>query len=174
MDISLNAASTDKKLPNPVQWRALVYMTMIIACLLFPLAVRMSPQLALQSTADWQDKLQEAENAFRNRDLLSARSLYSQSARVAASNDDWAGILAAACGLKTIESETNSYFATRSVLVRAMTAAQKRQSELGLSAVAKAFDSIGEHNAATMARSRISADMPSASAEKSPQLWNCW
>jgi len=81
---------------------------------------------------------------------LNARSLYGQAARIASWSDDWNGLLAAACGLKKVESKRETYFATRTALVRAMIAAERQRSAPGLNSVANAFAAIGEDNAAAM------------------------
>jgi hypothetical protein len=109
---------------------------------------------------------------MRAGDIYSARSLYSQTARIASWSDDWTGVLAAACGLRGLEKQHGDYFATRSTLVRAMIAAENRRSAPGLNAVASAFAGIGEHKAAAMVRSRIPIDAPTG-AQNAGQPRNC-
>jgi hypothetical protein len=125
------------------------------------------------SIARWQDRLHEAEDAMRGGDIYSARSLYAQAARIASWNDDWAGVLNAACGVKQLERPRDGYFVTRTLLVRAMIAAGNQRSAPGLAAVADAFASIGEHKAAAMVRSRIHSDFPIQAADSLPPSWNC-
>jgi len=144
-----------------------------LACLLALLVLGSLRESREPPTTRWQDRLHEAEAAMRNGDIYSARSLYSQTARIASWSDDWTGVLAAACGLKKVERPRDGYFATRAMLVRAMIAAQKQRSAAGLNQVANAFASIGEHNAAAMARSHIQADAPENPATTSLQSWNC-
>jgi hypothetical protein len=142
-----------------------------LACLLALLVLGSLRESREPPTTRWQDRLDAAEAAMRDGDIYSARSLYSQTARIASWRDDWTGVLAAACGLKKLERPRDGYFATRITLVRAMITAEKERSALGLNTVANAFASIGEHNAAAMVRSRI----PDArdSTQILPQSWNC-
>ena len=143
-----------------------------LACLLALLILGSLREARELPSARWQDRLNEAEAAMGNGDIYSARSLYSQTARIASWTDDWTGILAAACGLKKLERPRDSYFATRTTLVRAMIAAQNQRSTLGLHAVADAFVGIGDLDAAALARSRIPMDAPQGTAQSS-QLWTC-
>ena len=153
--------------------RRAVFASAPLACLL-ALLVLGSPRESREApTARWQERLHEAEAALSNGDIYSARSSFSQAARIASWSDDWTGVLAAACGLKKLEGPRDNYFATRATLVRAMIAAQKQRSAAGLNHVANAFASIGEHNAAAMARSHIQADAPEDPATTSRQSWNC-
>ncbi|HKY09544.1 MAG TPA: hypothetical protein VJQ55_14935 [Candidatus Binatia bacterium] len=125
-----------------------------LACLLLLVVGSLQETIELPA-ARWQDRLNEADAAMRAGDIYAARALYSQTARIASWTDDWSGILAAACGLKTVEAPRDNYFATRTALVRAMIAAESRRSAAGLHEVAGAFAAIGEHNAAAAVRRRI-------------------
>jgi hypothetical protein len=142
------------------------------ACLLALLALGSLREGRDLPSARWQDRLNKAEVAMRNGDIYSARSFYSQAARIASWTDDWTGILAAACGLRNTERPRDNYFVTRTALVRAMIAARNQQSTQGLNAVADAFAGIGEHHAAALARSHIPTDAPQGTAQSS-QPWRC-
>jgi hypothetical protein len=64
-------------------------------------------------------------------------------------------LLAAACGIRKLERERGPYSSTNALLLRAMVAVEKRQSRLGLVAVAKAFAALGEDKVASMVLSRM-------------------
>ena len=153
--------------------RRAVFASVPLTCLLALLVLGSLRESRELPTARWQDRLQAAEAAMLHGDTYSARSLYLQTARIASWSNDWTGVLAAACGLKKIERPRDNYFATRTTLVRATIAAQNQRSALGLNAVANAFASIGEHNAAAMVRSRIRIDAPEGAAQSPPQRWTC-
>jgi hypothetical protein len=104
---------------------------------------------------DWRPVLALADAAQEKGDLYYAKSLYLQGGRLAVWRDDWAGLLAAACGVKKLEREKGPYSSTNALLLRAMVAAEKRQSRSGLVAVAKAFAALGDNKVAPMVLSRI-------------------
>src|SRR5688572_1055614 len=91
-------------------------------------------------------------------DLDYARHLYLQAGKFAVWRDDWAGLLAAACGIKTLESKRGPYSSANALLLRAMVAAEKRQSQSGLIAVAKAFAALGEDKVAAVVLSLVGND----------------
>lgn len=99
---------------------------------------------------DWRPVLALADAAQEKGDLYYAKSLYLHGGRLAVWRDDWAGLLAAACGVKKLERERGPYSSTNALLLRGMVAAEKRQSRLGLVAVAKAFAALGEDKVASM------------------------
>ena len=107
-----------------------------------------------QESPDWKTVLALADAAREKGDLYYAKHLYLQAGKFAVWRDDWAGLLAAACGTKTLEKERGPYSSTNALLLRAMVAAEKRQSRSGLVAVAKAFAALGEDKVASMVLSR--------------------
>lgn len=120
----------------------------------------MRPDIKWQETPDWKPVLALANASREKGDLYEARVLYSRAGRPASWQEDWKGLLAAACGIKKIDSVVGSYFNTHTVLVRAMIAAETEQSRAGIAAVAKAFAAIGEPKAASMVLSRIRSGWP--------------
>jgi hypothetical protein len=54
---------------------------------------------------DWKPVLALADTAQDRGEVYYAKSLYLQVRRLAASRDDWAGLLAAACGIKNRTGE---------------------------------------------------------------------
>jgi hypothetical protein len=86
--------------------------------------------------------------------------LYAQAGRIAALNENWVGLLSAACGTRMLEKHIGRHSSTNALLLRAMVAAETRQSRAGMTRVAQAFDALGEHKVAIMVRSRIGANWP--------------
>ena len=107
---------------------------------------------------DWKPILALADAAWGKGDLHDAKHLYLQAGKFAVWRDDWAGLLAAACGIKTLERERGPYSSTNALLLRAMVAAEKRQSRSGLVAVAKAFAALGKDKVASMVLSLVGKD----------------
>ena len=107
---------------------------------------------------DWKPVLALADAAREKGDLHYAKHLYLQGGKFAVWRNDWAGLLAAACGTKTLERERGPYSSTNALLLRAMVAAEKRQSRSGLVAVAKAFAVLGNDKVASMVLSLIEKD----------------
>ena len=81
-------------------------------------------------------------------------------AQIASWAGDWEGTLVAACGMKGLERKDLNFFSTHTMLVRAMMAAESKQSRAGMSAVAKAFTELGRHEVAAMVLRRIRTDWP--------------
>lgn len=107
---------------------------------------------------EWKPSLALADTARERGDLYYAKSLYLQVGRLAASRDDWTGLLAAACGIKKHDRQRGRYSATNMLLLRAMVAAETKQSRSGMVEVGKAFSALGEDKVASMVMSRIGTD----------------
>jgi hypothetical protein len=107
---------------------------------------------------DWKPILARADAAWGKGDFDSAKHLYSHAGKFAVWRDDWAGLLAAACGIKQLERERGPYSSAHALLLRAMVAAEKRQSQSGLVAVAKTFAALGENKVASMVLSLAGKD----------------
>lgn len=133
---------------------AISYRASLLAFLV--LAALTSTQCDFSEIPDWKPVLALADAARRRGDLDHAKHLYLQAGKFAVWRDDWAGLLAAACGIKQLEREP--YFSANALLLRAMVAAQKRQSQSGLVAVAKAFSTLGENKVASMVLSFVEDD----------------
>ncbi len=128
-----------------------------------------------QETHDWKAVLALAHAAWQRGDLLEAQSAYLRAARIASWKDDWKGILTAACGMRRIEGARGLYLNTRSVLVLAMIGAERNKSGTGLRAVANAFTTIGERDAAAMVLSKIEPGWLQSDNDSFTDLgpWNC-
>ncbi len=107
---------------------------------------------------DWKPILALADAAWGKGDLDYAKHLYLQAGKFAVWRDDWAGLLAAACGIKQLERERGPYSSANALFLRARVAAEKRQSQSGLVAVAKAFAALGEDKVASMVLSLVGKD----------------
>ena len=107
---------------------------------------------------DWKPVLARADEAWGKGDLDDAKHLYLKAGKFAVWRDDRAGLLAAACGIKQLERARGPYSPAHALLLRAMVAAEKRQSQSGLVAVAKTFAALGEDKVASMVLSRAGKD----------------
>ncbi|HVH90503.1 MAG TPA: hypothetical protein VM783_03860 [Candidatus Acidoferrum sp.] len=135
-------------------WRTITYQASLLALLVLATLAWTQCDFSGREIPDWKPVLALADAAQEKGDLYYAKSLYLQGGRLAVWRDDWAGLLAAACGIKKLERERGPYSSTNALLLRAMVAAEKRQSRLGLVAVAKAFAALGEEKVASMVLSR--------------------
>lgn len=120
----------------------------------------MRPDFNREEIPDWRPVLARAEASLEKRELYDARSFYSRAARLASWREDWGGLLAAACGMKMLDHESGPYSNVHTILVRAMIAAESRESREGIAAVARAFAAMGQDKAASMALGRIQTDWP--------------
>ena len=104
----------------------------------------MRPDFNQQEIPDWRPVLARAEASVEKSELYDARSFYSRAARLASWREDWGGLLAAACGMKMLDNESSPYSNVHTILVRAMMAAESRESRAGIAAVARAFAAMGQ------------------------------
>lgn len=107
----------------------------------------------------WKHSLKQAEISRKEGDLYRASSFYAHAAHMAASVDDWEGLLAAACGLQRLGEVPGPGMNSHAVLMRAMVAAERKQNTEGLETVATAFKATGEWFA-SLALSRIQESRP--------------
>lgn len=149
-----------KQARQPSWWRAVTYMAAILPLFFLVASLWIRPDFQWQETPDWKPVLALAEASREKGDLYDARHLYSQAGWLASWREDWQGLLAAACGMKRLDGVRGSYFSTHTILVRAMMAAEAKQSRAGISAVAMAFSAIREPKAASMVLSRIQTGWP--------------
>jgi len=135
-------------------WRTISYRASLLAFLVLAALTWAQCDFSGREIPDWKPVLAVADAAREKGDLYYAKHLYLQGGKFAVWRDDWAGLLAAACGIKKLERERGPYSSTNALLLRAMVAAEKKQSRLGLVAVAKAFAALGEDKVASMVLSR--------------------
>lgn len=156
-------------------WRTITYRASLAALLVLAALTWTQCDFSGQQIPDWKPVLALADAAQEKGDLYYAKHLYLQGGRLAVWRDDWAGLLAAACGIKKLEKEKGPYSSTNAVLLRAMVAAERRQSRLGLVAVAKAFAALGEDKVSSMVLSRIGKNWGEETNESADIVSSgCW
>jgi hypothetical protein len=139
-------------------WCAISYRASLLAFLVLAALAWTQCNFSGREIPDWKPVLALADAAQEKGDLHYAKHLYLQAGKFAVWRDDWAGLLAAACGIKTLERERGPYSSTHALLLRAMVSAEKRQSQSGLVAVANAFAALGEDKVASMVLSLVGKD----------------
>lgn len=141
---------------------------MLVLFLALVLMTWLLPDYRVRQMPGWIPVLEEGDAAWRQGDLYEAKRLYSTAGQIAAWREDWQGLLAAACRMTRINGEKGTYFRTHALLLRAVSAAEFRQSRVGIVAAANALAARGEHAAGTMALSRIRADW----GNKGEEIWS--
>jgi hypothetical protein len=136
-------------------WWVITYQASLLAVLVLTALAWTQYDFSGREIPDWKPILALADAAQEKGDLYYAKHLYLQGGRLAVWRDDWVGLLAAACGIRKLERERGPYSSTNALLLRAMVAAEKRQSRSGVVSVAKAFAAFGEDKVASMVLSRI-------------------
>jgi hypothetical protein len=157
-------------------WHAIPYRVVLLSFVFLAALAWTRRDFNGREIPDWKPVLVLADTARERGDLYYAKSLYLQVGRLAAWRDDWAGLLAAACGIKKPDRERGRYSATNMLLLRAMVAAEAKQSRSGMAAVGKAFSALREDKVASMVLSRIRTnwvDKTDDSADvASPGCWD--
>ena len=157
-------------------WRTITYRASLLALLVLAALTWTQCDFSGREIPGWKPVLALADAAQEKGDLYYAKHLYLQGGRFAVWRDDWAGLIATACGIKKMEGKRGPYSSTSGLLLRAMVAAEKRQSRSRLVAVAKAFAALGEHKVTSMVLSRIgknSVEETNDSADiVSPSCWD--
>jgi hypothetical protein len=139
-------------------WWAITYRACLLVFLVLAALTWTQCDFSGREIPDWKSVLALADAAWGKGDLYYAKHLYMQAGKFAVWRDDWAGLLAAACGTKKLERERGPYSSTNGLLLRAMVSAEKRQSRSGLVAVTKAFAALGEDKVASMVLSLVGKD----------------
>jgi hypothetical protein len=139
-------------------WWAITYRACLLVFLVLAALTWTQCDFSGREIPDWKPVLALADAAWGKGDLYYAKHLYMQAGKFAVWRDDWAGLLAAACGTKKLERERGPYSSTNGLLLRAMVSAEKRQSRSGLVAVTKAFAALGEDKVASMVLSLVGKD----------------
>ncbi len=156
-------------------WRALYPPAVLLLFLFLAVSAWAAWNFSGGETPDWQPTLELAHAARERGDLHYARSLYAQAGRLSGQRDDWAGLLAAACGMKKLERQRGRHSETNGLLLKAMSAAKTRQSPSGLVAVASAFSSLGHDSVASMVLSHARADWIEQTNNSADAVWlDCW
>jgi hypothetical protein len=153
-------ASRSDQIRRAARWRTIGYVVAIGSFLLMVALAWLRPDLNRTEIPDWRPVLALADAAWEKRNLNAARHLYLQVDQIASSQQDWEGLVAAACGIKRLDGAEGPYSKTFAILIRAMMTAEGRQSRAGIAAVARVFGAAGQDKAASMVLSRISPDWP--------------
>ena len=155
--------------------RAITYGAVCLPFLFLLVFMWIQPDFNRQETPDWKPVFALGDVAREKGDWYNAKALYSQAGKFAARREDWAGLLAAACGMKKLETERGPHPATNALLLHAMVAAEARQSRIGTAAVAKAFAALEEEKVASMVSSRIQKSWPEEiNDSRYVVLSDCW
>ena len=163
----------ENHLANP--WRPVTYGVVLLLFLFLAVLIGTQWDFSGRETPDWQPALALADKARERGDLSYAKSLYAQAGRLSASRDDWAGLLATACGMKKLEKQRGRHSETTVLLLSAMAVAKTKQSRSGLVAVAKAFTVLGQDKVASMVLSHSGKDwVEEASNPADLVSLDCW
>jgi hypothetical protein len=173
-DSYMSAPSALKQIARPAWWRLVGYLAAVSPLLFIVFSAWVNPHVEWQKAADWKPALALAERSWESGDLYEARHRYLQVGRIASWKEDWEGLVAAACGMKRLDGVAGLYSNTHTILIRAMAAAETRQSRAGIFTVAKAFQSIGEHKAGAMVLARVRSDWPEETIQPPVRLEGCW
>ena len=124
-----------------------------------------APRVSEPPFRNWKPEVAQAELWREKGDLYRATTYYAYAAQLASSADDWEGLLAVACGLQKMGNVLEPGMNSHTVLISAMMAAYRKQSNEGLEAVATAFKATGEWFA-SLALSYIQESRPGKQAAK--------
>jgi hypothetical protein len=162
-------------LQKPMWWRVMAYTAVFLPFLFLVGSLWIVPDATWQEIPDWRSVLTHAEAALDKGDLYETRALYSRVGRLASWRGDWQGLLAAACGMKKTDRESPPYPATYRLLIRAVMAAELKQSRAGIAEAARAFAALGEHKAAEMTWARLRPNWAAETdASSDADARDCW
>src|SRR5262245_56359559 len=158
------------------RWRTIGYVVAIGSFLLMVTLAWLHPDLNRTEIPDWRPVLALADAAQEKGDLHAARHLYLQVDQIASSQQDWEGLVAAACGIRKLDGAKGPYSKTFAILGRAVLAAESRQSRAGIAAVARVFAGVGQDRVAALVSSRIRPDWPEELLDSlsSVAVLGCW
>ena len=91
-----------KQSRRAARWRAIAYSTAILPLLLMVALAWLRPGSNRTEIPDWRPVLALADALREKGDLYEARHLYLQVDRIASWQQDWEGLTAAACGIKSL------------------------------------------------------------------------
>jgi hypothetical protein len=153
------AAHSDQS-RRAARWRTIGYVVAVGAFLFMVTLAWLRADLNRTEILDWRPVLTLADAAWEKGDFPAARHLYLQVDQIASSQQDWEGLVAAACGMQRLDGAEGPYSKTFAILVRAAMAAESRQSRAGIAAVAGVFAAFGQDKVASMVASRIRPEWP--------------
>jgi hypothetical protein len=169
------AAAHSDQSRRAAQWRMIGYGVAIGSFFLMVTLASIRADLNRTEIPDWRPVLALADATWEKGDLPAARHLYLQVEWIASSQQDWEGLVAAACGMQRLDGTEGAYSKTFAILVRAVMAAESRQSRAGIATVAGVFAALGQDKAASMVSSRIRPDWPEELPDSSSVgAVGCW
>jgi hypothetical protein len=173
--VARQAPPVEKKRSGRMYGAAIGWAAVSLAFFLSLLSVWTHPEWRRHAAPEWMPFLEQAEAAAARNDRYTARRLYIDAARAASTGEDWRGLLAAACGMKILDGPARAHANAYSILVRAMTVAETARSRGGMEAVARAFSSVGEKEAAAALLGRLQPEWPDdPPAVSDAALGDCW
>src|SRR5215471_17170418 len=156
-------------------WCRITYTAVLLSILFLGILAWRSLDFSNPDIPDWKPVLALADTAQEKGDLYYAKSLYLQAGSHAARREDWEGLIAVACAIYKLDKQKDHYSPTNQFLLRAMLAAEMKQSRSGMAAVAKAFMGLGDDNVASMVLSRIQKDWTENATDSANVLSpGCW
>jgi hypothetical protein len=157
------------------RWRTIGYVVASGAFLFMVTLASLRPDLNRTEILDWRPVLTLADAAWEKGDLYAARQLYLEVDQIASSQQDWEGLVAAACGMQRLDGAAGPHSRAFAILIRAAMAAESRQSRAGIAAVAGVFAAFGQDKAASMVATRIRPDWPEELLDSpSVAALGCW
>ena len=142
------------------RWRNIMYPAALLPLLLLLVVAKLYSDLNLAEIPDWRPLISRAEEARMTGDRDRSRHLYLQAQRVANWRDDWAGLVAAACGIYRLDGVGGPYAKPYALLVRAALVAERVGSRRGIGTVTRAFALIGAEKAAQAVLGRSRPNWP--------------
>jgi hypothetical protein len=133
-----------------------MYLAALLPLLLLLVVAKLNPDLNRAEIRDWRPLISRAEEARMTGDRYRSRHLYLQAERIATWRDDWAGLVAAACGIYRLDGVDGPYSKPYALLIRAALVAERAKSRRGIGIVTTALALIGAEKAAhaVLGRSR--------------------
>jgi hypothetical protein len=154
----------------PARWRAVSCAALVLSFVILVVFARVRSDFNRLPTLDWRSVLALADASRQSGDVNQARHLYIKVERLAVWQQDWTGLVAAACGIKRLDGATVPYSPVHQILFRAFIAAQNRQSRQGIATVAHVFRTMGEHRAAEMFLTHTRPEWPTESEASNESL----
>ena len=172
---ALTSAQPHPEQDHRANWRRITSTAVLVSILFLGILAWRSLDFSNPDIPDWKPVLALADTAQEKGDLYYAKSLYLQAGSLADRREDWEGLIAVACAIYKLDKQKNHYSPTNQFLLRAMLAAEMKQSRLGMAAVAKAFMGLGDDKVASMVLSRIQKDWTENANEPADVLLpGCW
>src|SRR5918999_1554079 len=106
-------------------WRMTMYLAALLPLLLLLVVAKLNPHLNRAEIADWRPLISRADEARMSGERYRSRHLYLQAQRIATWRDDWAGLVAAGCGIYRLDGVDGPYSKPYALLIRAALVAER-------------------------------------------------